>query len=378
MPPAPARPPRNRFHRQPWDRQNRKPYKYLPKSARDKSALGRMPELATFSVEGVARMTLSTVESNQHLQLLEQFESEPALHGTEIGIAVHEGVATLFGCVETYEEKTAAERAAWKVPGIRAIAVELVEKGCWPHPPTDTDIAHAVVQCLERESVPPGSVHVHVEDASVILRGEVDLFHQRDAIERAVQQLPGVKVVSNRVSVRTPESQADIHTKVRSAVIRDLASLDPERKSARRPGETEAKMANAGKILIIDDDDDFRASLRPVLEGAGYTVFEGRSGREGLQKLVECDPDVVVLDIMMETGEEGYGVTQAIKYRDEYRKFQGTPIIMVSSIQETPDDRFPRAGELEMIQPDAYLTKPLDFDRMLEMVGRVMARKGRR
>ncbi len=136
-------------------------------------------------------------------------------------------------------------------------------------------------------------------------------------------------------------------------------------------------MANAEKILIIDDDDDFRASLRPVLEGAGYTVFEGASGRDGLRKLIETRPDLVVLDVMMESGEEGYGVTQAIKYRDEFQPFHDTPIIMVSSITETPDERFPRAGELPMIEPDAYLTKPLDFDRMLAMIRRELDRKER-
>lgn len=321
-------------------------------------------------------MTLPMAENSQYLQLLEQIDAEPALQGREIGVAVHNGVATLFGCVESHDDKVAAERAAWRVPGIRAVALELVEKGRWPHPPTDTEIAHAVVSCLDREGVGTSAVHVHVEDGNVSLRGEVDLFHQRDAIERAVLSLPGVKVVSNRLSVRPPEAQADIHAKVRSAVMREVANLNPEHATAKRPGETETKMPNATKILIIDDDDDFRASLRPVLEGAGYTVFEGQSGRDGLKKLAETHPDLVVLDIMMESGEEGYGVTQAIKYRDEYREFHDTPIIMVSSITETPDERFPFAGELSMIEPDAYLTKPLDFDRMLDMVRRVIDRKG--
>jgi CheY-like chemotaxis protein/osmotically-inducible protein OsmY len=323
-------------------------------------------------------MTLSTVETGQHLQVLEGLEAEPALRGAEIGVAVHDGVVTLFGHLQSHEQAVAAERAVMRVPGILAIVLKLVEENSGPHPSTDSVIAHAVVECLRRECAPPCAARAHVEEGCVTLKGEVDLFHQRDALERAVRSLPGVKALINRLNVRPPEAQADIHAKVRSAVNREMASLDPEHAAGHRPGETESTMVNGGKILIIDDDDDFRSSLRPVLENAGYTVFEGNSGHEGLEKLVEHNPDAIVLDIMMETGEEGYGVTQAIKYKDEYRAYRGTPIVMVSSIQETPDDRFPRAVELEMIQPDAYLTKPLDMDRFLDVIKRAVARRGRR
>jgi CheY-like chemotaxis protein/osmotically-inducible protein OsmY len=322
-------------------------------------------------------MTLSTADTDQVLHVLEQLGAEPALRAVEMGVAVHDGVATLFGTVDSAEQKLAAERAVLRVPGILAVVVTPVETGPQPHPRTDTDIAHAVVECLRRECAPPCAVRVHVEDASVTLKGEVDLFHQRDALDRAIRTLPGVKSVINRLSVRPPESQADIHAKVQSAVIRELASLDPEHAAGHRPGEMEQAMTSGGKILIIDDDDDFRASLRPVLEDAGYTVFEGKSGREGLQKLIEHDPDAIVLDVMMETGEEGYGVTEAIKYEDEYQRYRSTPIVMVSSIHESPEERFPRSEELGMILPDAYLTKPLDLDRFLAVVQRALARRGR-
>jgi CheY-like chemotaxis protein/osmotically-inducible protein OsmY len=320
-------------------------------------------------------MTVRPLDASRHVQVLAELGLEPSLKGTEIGISVDGDVATLFGCVETHEQKIAAERAVLRVHGIHALAVELVEKGRWPHPPTDTSLAHAVAECLRRESASPETVYAQVEHASVTLKGEVDLFHQRDAIEHAIHDLCGVKVVVNLISVRPPESQADIHSKVRSAVIREMTSLDPEHRKARRAGDKEPMMVQIKKVLVIDDDDDFRASVRPVLESAGYAVFEGREMREGLAQLVAQDPDVIVLDIMMESIEEGYGVNQAIKFQDEYKKYHSTPIVMVSSIQETPDDRFPRAPELAMIEPDAYLTKPLDMERFLEVVERLATRK---
>ncbi|MDH3455664.1 MAG: BON domain-containing protein, partial [Gemmatimonadota bacterium] len=294
----------------------------------------------------------------------------------EIAIAVKDGVATLFGCVESYEQKLAAERAVARVPGIVAIAVELVVQGQSPHERSDTKVAHTIAEYLQEERlVPSGAVCALVEHARVTLEGEVDLFHQRTGLEREIRGLPGVQGVINLVSVRPPESQKDLDAKVHAAVIRDVTNLDPERQRWSRSRGRESKMDRAKKVLVIDDDDDFRASVRPVLEAAGYVVLEATSGHEGLEQLVKHDPDLIVLDIMMETSVEGYGVNQVIKYQDEYKQYRSTPIVMVSSIQESPDDRFPRAGEVEMIRPDAYLTKPLDIDRFLGIVERAVERR---
>ena len=132
-------------------------------------------------------------------------------------------------------------------------------------------------------------------------------------------------------------------------------------------------MSDNLKILIIDDDQDYRASARSLLESQGYVVLEADSGREGLRKVVEQRPDIIVLDIMMECDTEGYGVNQAIKYQDAYADYRNIPIVMVSSIDLTPDERFPMAGELDMIRPDFYLTKPLDIPKFLEDMQRAAA-----
>ena len=125
-------------------------------------------------------------------------------------------------------------------------------------------------------------------------------------------------------------------------------------------------------ILIVDDDEDFTTTVRSVLEREGYTVVQADSGAEGLRQLRKHRPDLMVLDVMMESMTEGYGVTEAIKYTEEYAALQHTPIIMVSSIQESPDERFPRAPEVDMIRPDRYLTKPLDLNRFLEIVRKIL------
>jgi CheY-like chemotaxis protein len=122
------------------------------------------------------------------------------------------------------------------------------------------------------------------------------------------------------------------------------------------------------KVLIVDDDQDFRASVKALLESHGYRVVEAESGHDGLRKVAEDAPDVILLDIMMESSVEGYGITHSLRYRDEFAAYRSIPIIMVSSIENSPDDSFGMSPEVEMIRPDAYLTKPLDIDKFLKLL----------
>ena len=129
----------------------------------------------------------------------------------------------------------------------------------------------------------------------------------------------------------------------------------------------------SAKVLLIDDDSDFRAAVKSLLESHGYHVLEAASGHEGLQMVAEHKPDAIIVDIMMETTVEGYGVTHALKYRDEYVEFSHIPVFMVSSIEESPDERFPMSAEVEMIRPDRYLTKPLDIPVFLRLLDEAVA-----
>lgn len=122
------------------------------------------------------------------------------------------------------------------------------------------------------------------------------------------------------------------------------------------------------RVLIIDDDLDFRVSMRSLLEGSGYEVVEAESGAEGLKKVLESKPDMIFLDIMMENDTEGYSVSYSLRNREEYAGCRDVPIFMISSIEENPDDRFAMAEEVGLIHPDFYLTKPLDIPRLLGLL----------
>lgn len=133
-------------------------------------------------------------------------------------------------------------------------------------------------------------------------------------------------------------------------------------------------MADKQRILIIDDDADYCASTRALLEGEGYEVDEADSGRSGIERVRATRPDLIVLDIMMESPVEGYTVVQALKFHGEYSDVSEIPIVMVSSIKEDPTTLFPTAGDVPLITPDAYFAKPLEIPKFLECVRQMLGK----
>jgi len=131
----------------------------------------------------------------------------------------------------------------------------------------------------------------------------------------------------------------------------------------------------SARVLIIDDDADFRAAVKSLLESHGYTVLEASSGHEGLHMVREHKPDVILVDIMMESSVEGYGITHSLRYKDEYAEFRNIPIYMISSIEEAPDELFQMSSEVDLIRPDGYLTKPLDIQRLLSLLEKAVGTK---
>jgi CheY-like chemotaxis protein len=122
------------------------------------------------------------------------------------------------------------------------------------------------------------------------------------------------------------------------------------------------------RVLVVDDDADFVASISSLLESQGYCVSSARSGKEGLEKLRAESPDLIVLDVMMEDDWSGYAVNQAVKFSQGFECFRHVPILMVSSVSTAPAAQFSMAGEVDMVTPDTYLTKPVDIATFLGKV----------
>lgn len=157
----------------------------------------------------------------QH-DVIAELEWQPSLREEEIGVAVKAGVVTLSGTVSNYARKFEAEKAAEKVHGVKAVAIDLVVKLGNPFVRSDSDIAHAAIQALKWDiDVPDDKLKLRVEDGRVLLEGEVEWQYQRAAAERAIRYLYGVKSVSNVISVKpTRISSMDISKKIKEAFKR--------------------------------------------------------------------------------------------------------------------------------------------------------------
>jgi DNA-binding response OmpR family regulator len=134
-------------------------------------------------------------------------------------------------------------------------------------------------------------------------------------------------------------------------------------------------MANE-KILIIDDDDDLVHALRLPLEAAGYEVFRAASGNEGLEKIKEVSPDLIILDVMMDTTTEGFHVSLALRSpdpRSEYKEYSQVPILMLTSIHSITSLRF--GPDKEYLPVDAFIEKPIEPAELLKKVRKLLAKK---
>lgn len=134
--------------------------------------------------------------------------------------------------------------------------------------------------------------------------------------------------------------------------------------------------AVAKRILIVDDDRDLVASLAQVLRAQGYEVSAAHSGADGLRAVLETRPDLLILDVMMETDTAGFEVADRIRSPREtsrFRDFRGLPIIILTAIDQVTNSRFsldPRDSFLPGI--DEFLTKPVDLDELLAKVARLL------
>ena len=131
------------------------------------------------------------------------------------------------------------------------------------------------------------------------------------------------------------------------------------------------------KILIVEDDPDMVIALRMPLEANGYQVYVASSGQEGLQKVKEVNPDLIILDVMMETTTAGFQVSLQLRSPDpksEYAPYRNIPILILTAIHTTTSLRF---GPDEAYLPvDDFVDKPIDPEVLMSKV-RTLIEKSR-
>lgn len=154
---------------------------------------------------------------------------EPSIDPAEIGVAAKDGIVTLTGHVRSYWEKVAAERAAERVSGVKAVVNEMDVRLPGTSERTDQDIARAALDSLKwNVLVPADRIKVKVSYGWVTLEGVVDWQFQKEAAEKAVRKLFGVKGVTNLVEVKARVSKGEVKAAIEDALKRSV-ELDAKR-----------------------------------------------------------------------------------------------------------------------------------------------------
>ena len=164
------------------------------------------------------------IRTNEEIQtdVLEELKWDTHVRPNEIGVVVKDGVVTLTGWVDLYLKKMAAEEAAHCVRGVKAVANDIEVRLPGFAERTDADLAAAVLNALRWDAaIPAGTLDVTVSQGWVTLKGEVEYAFQKRDAERAVQRLPGVKGVINRLTIKPHLSPTDLKQQIERALIRN-------------------------------------------------------------------------------------------------------------------------------------------------------------
>jgi osmotically-inducible protein OsmY len=176
-------------------------------------------------------------DSQLQQDVIAELKWEPAVHAAQIGVEVKDGVVTLAGEVSSYVEKLNAERAAQRVNGVKALAVEMKIKLSEFGKRTDADIAQSAKNILSwTSSLPADAVKVLVEGGWLTLSGDVEWQYQRQDAANSVRYLQGVIGVSNQIAIKQPLQasvvKSDIEAALKRRAVADAKTIAVEVKGA--------------------------------------------------------------------------------------------------------------------------------------------------
>jgi osmotically-inducible protein OsmY len=172
-------------------------------------------------------MYVATPRTDRQIQAAVEAELEwtPEVDAADIGVAVDDGVVSLWGEVDTFAERKATKNAALCVHDVTAVVNDVAVHPGSRFSVSEADIGEEVEHALRSSAVIPVTVKAVIEGGTVILTGQVQWDFHRRAAERTVQHLRGVESVSNRITLTPRVSAVDAGDRIKQAISRN-AQLD--------------------------------------------------------------------------------------------------------------------------------------------------------
>jgi DNA-binding response OmpR family regulator len=126
-------------------------------------------------------------------------------------------------------------------------------------------------------------------------------------------------------------------------------------------------MQKQTKILVIDDDPDVHAVVTKILQPKSYEMVSAYDGDEGLRKVVEERPDLIILDVIM-PGKHGFDVCHELKTDEKYHFFSNIPVLMLTVYPEDREKMHLSMREGMTMEAEDYLQKPIDPEELVKRV----------
>ena len=134
------------------------------------------------------------------------------------------------------------------------------------------------------------------------------------------------------------------------------------------------KSMEKAKILIVDDDQDLTGAMKIALESEQYTVLSAASRAEGMEKIRNDKPDLIILDVMMQTWSDGFEMSRELK---QDPRFKAIPVLILTAVKEKSGIDFKStAGDPDWLPVDGFLNKPVEPQVLLAEVKRILSQKG--
>ncbi len=126
------------------------------------------------------------------------------------------------------------------------------------------------------------------------------------------------------------------------------------------------------KILVIDDDADIVEAVKIVLESKAYTIITANEGDAGYKKAEAERPDLVILDVMMKTKDQGFQVSYKLKNNPELSKI---PILMLTSVGRETGFRFNKETDEDYLPVEEFIEKPIKPKDLLVKIEKLLKEK---